>query len=245
MNDTTARCKLQLRLKEGYGRLDKAFLVPDEDHDSLYFTDFVDLSESGRIHLFDTGYYSIDYYDKTTRSGNFFVTHKHDNLSLEVLDERPAPQEIGPSGYTLLRDCLVLIGTDKRRSPHRYRALEVIDSEGERYWLLTNLFDLTAEQIAQLWRYRWTVEIVFRWLKRQLHLSHMMTHSLNGMLIQVTVALIVYGLLVLYNQDAVFSPARLLRQIQQAFEATIWFDGYLQGFEEAARLMLPTLDPSS
>jgi len=168
VNDTTARCKLQLRLKEGYGGPDKAFLVPGEDHDSLYFTDFVDLSASGRIYLFDTGYYSINYYDELTESGNFFVTHKHANLSLEVLVEQSVPQEVGPSGYIILRDCIVLIGADERRSPHRYRALEIIDSQGEKYWLLTNLFDLTAEQIAQLWRYRWTVEILFRWLKLQL-----------------------------------------------------------------------------
>jgi len=150
VNDTTARCKLQLRLQEGYGGPDKAFLVPGEDHDSLYFTDFVELSESGRIYLFDTGYYSIDHYDDLTESDNFFVTRKHANLSMEVLEERSVSQEVGPSGYTILRDCIVLIGVDERRSSCRYRALEIIDSEGKKYWLLTNLLGLTAEQIAQL-----------------------------------------------------------------------------------------------
>jgi hypothetical protein len=67
------------------------------------------------------------------------------------------PQEVGSSGYTILRDRIVLIGMDERRSPHHYRALEVITSEGEQYWLLTNLFDLDAEQVAQLWHYRWTI----------------------------------------------------------------------------------------
>lgn len=245
VNDTTARCKLQLRLKEGYGGLDKAFLVPGQDHDSLYFTDFVDSSESGRIHLFDTGYYSINHYDEITESDNFFVTHKHANLSMEVLEEQSVPQEVGPSGYTILRDCIVFIGADERRSPHRYRALEIIDSQGEKYWLLTNLFDLTAEQIAQLWRYRWTVEIVFRWLKSQLQLNHMITYSLNGMLIQVAVALIVFGLLVVYNQNATLSLALLLCQIQREFESTIWLYGYLLGFWEAVRLLLPILPFSS
>ncbi len=205
VNDTTARCKLQLRLQEGYGGPDKAFLVPGEDHDSLYFTDFVELSDSGRIYLFDTGYYSIDHYDDLTESDNFFVTRKHANLSMEVLEERSVSQEVGSSGYTILRDCIVLVGVDERRSSCRYRALEIINSEGKKYWLLTNLLGLTAEQIAQLWRYQWTVEIVFRWLKLQLQLDHMIAYSLNGILIQVAVALIVYGLLVLYNQDATFA----------------------------------------
>ncbi len=245
VNDTTARCRLQLRLAGGYGGLDKAFLVPGEDHDSLYFTDFVELSESGRIYLFDTGYYSIAHYDELTESDNFFVTRKHTNLSLEVVEERSVPQEVGPSGYTILRDCIVLIGTDERRSPHRYRAVEVINSEGKKYWLLTNLLDLTAEQIAQLWRYRWTVEIVFRWLKLQLQVDHMIAYSLNGMLIQVAVALIVYGVLVLYNQDTTFSPARLLRQVQQELEESIWLCGYLLGFWDAVRLLFPTPWPSS
>jgi IS4 transposase len=245
VNDTTARCKLQLRLQGGYGGLDKAFLVPGEDHDSLYFADFVKPSESSRIYLFDTGYFSIEHYDELTESDNFFVTRKHANLSITVVEEQPVPQEVGPSGYTILQDCTVLIGTDERRSPHRYRALEVITSEGEKRWLLTNLFDLDAEQIAQLWRYRWTIEIVFRWLKLQLKLAHMISYSINGMLIQVAVALIVYGLLVLYNQDATFSPTRLLRQIQQEFEEGIWLHGYLSGFSDAARLLFSTFWPSS
>lgn len=240
MNDTTARCKLQLRLQGGYGGLDKAFLVPGQDHDSLYFADFVKLSESGRIYLFDTGYFSIKHYDELIESDNFFVTRKHANLNIEIVEERPVSQEVGPSGYTILQDCVVLIGTDERRSPHRYRALEVITSEGDKRWLLTNLFDLDAEQIAQLWRYRWTVEIVFRWLKLQLKLDHMISYSINGMLIQVTVALIVYGLMVLYNQDTTFSPTRLLRRIRQEFEGTIWLHGYLAGFSDVVRLLFST-----
>jgi IS4 transposase len=245
VNDTTARCKLQVRLQGGYGGLDKAFLVPGEDHDSLYFTDFVELAESSRIYLFDTGYFSIEHYDELTVSDNFFVTRKHANLNIEIVEKRPVPQEVGSSGYALLQDCTVLIGTDERRSSHRYRALEVITSEGEQRWLLTNLFDLDAEQIAQLWRYRWTIEIVFRWLKSQLKLEHLISYSINGMLIQVTVALIVYGLLVLYNQDVTFSPTRLLRQIQQEFEEGIWLHGYLSGFSDAARLLFSTFWPSS
>lgn len=240
VNDTTARCKLQLRLQGGYGGLDKAFLVPGQDHDSLYFADFVKLSESGRIYLFDTGYFSIKHYDELIESDNFFVTRKHANLNIEIVEERPVSQEVGPSGYTILQDCIVLIGTDERRSSHRYRALEVITSEGDKRWLLTNLFDLDAEQIAQLWRYRWTVEIVFRWLKLQLKLDHMISYSINGMLIQVTVALIVYGLMVLYNQDITFSPTRLLRRIRQEFEGTIWLHGYLAGFSDAVRLLFST-----
>lgn len=86
---------------------------------------------------------------------------------------------------------------------------------------------------------------MFRWLKLQLKLDHLIAYSINGMLIQVAVALIVYGLLVLYNQDAIFSPARLLRHIQQEFEEAIWLHGYLLGFWYAVRLLFPTPWPSS
>lgn len=57
--------------------------------------------------------------------------------------------------------------------------------------------------------------------------------------------MIVYGLLVLYNQDATFSPTRLLRQIQQELEEAIWLHGYLLGFSEAVRLLFSTPWPSS
>jgi hypothetical protein len=90
-----------------------------------------------------------------------------------------------------------------------------------------------------------TSAVVLTNANRYVQLNHMITYSLNGMLIQVAVALIVYGLLVLYNQDATFSPARLLRQIQREFEEAIWLNGYLLGFWEAVRLLFPTLGLSS
>ena len=105
---------------------------------------------------------------------------------------------------------------------------------------LTDLLDLPVEQVCALKRYRWTVETVIRWLKKQLGLDHLISYtqkagtgSPQGVIMQVTVALIVYGLLVLYNQGRPLSVARLKRQIRTDLHQALYEWSYRQGYQEA------------
>ena len=65
-----------------------------------------------------------------------------------------------------------------------------------------------------MYHYRWTIEIVFRWLKQLLQLDHLMSHDPTGIVRQILTALIVWGLLVVANQDSGnFSPKQFWRQL--------------------------------
>src|SRR5262249_46081873 len=57
-------------------------------------------------------------------------------------------------------------------------------------WLITDRLDLDAELVALAYRYRWTVELFFRWLKCILGCRHLISNSQNGVTIQLYVALI-------------------------------------------------------
>ncbi len=66
-------------------------------------------------------------------------------------------------------------------------------------WLLTNRVELTAELVALAYRYRWTVELFFRWMKCILGCRHLLSEDANGVAMQGYAALIASLLVVLWT----------------------------------------------
>ena len=226
--------KLQLRLSGGYGGLDRILFTPAAGNDNPSFLRLLDLQEqAGAIYLFDTGYFKIETYARIVETGNHFVTPLHGNITVEVVEDRPLPSEPLSSGYLVHKDQIVRIGTGDRESAHLYRLVDATDSRGRRRQMLTDLLDLTVDQICALRRYRWTVETVIRWLKKHLGLDHLISYSPRGVILQVTMALIVYGLLVLYNQRQPLSVARLRRKIRTDLHQALYEWGWKQGYQAA------------
>ena len=71
------------------------------------------------------------------------------------------------------------------------------DGKATELWLITDRLDLDAESVALAYRYRWTVELFFRWLKCVLGARHLIAHNRNGVTLQMYAALIVSLLIVL------------------------------------------------
>lgn len=234
VNEQRAGFKLQLRLSGGYGGLDRIFFTHAAGNDNPSFQDLLDLQpQAGAIYLFDTGYFKIDTYDQIVETGNHFLTLLHGKMKVEVVEERPVPSSPLPNGYCIHADQRIRLGQGKRQSSHLYRLVTVTDSRGKEGRILTDLLELPVEQLCALRTYRWTVETVIRWLKKQLHLDHLISLSPHGVILQVTIALIVYGLLVVYNQQAPLSVARLLRRLRTDLHQALYEWGFQQGYQTA------------
>jgi IS4 transposase len=116
--------------------------------------------------------------------------------------------------------------------------LRVRQTNGQEITLLSSLIDLSADQICLLYRYRWTIEIVFRWLRQTLELEHLTSHDPVGILRQILTALIVWGLLVIANQDSgKLSPKQLWRQLQADIHQAVFEYGCCLGFQGAMSLL--------
>jgi hypothetical protein len=229
-----ASVKLQLRLQSGYGGLDRLLFTPGAGNDNPAFRRLLDLEQDkGAIYLFDTGYFKIETYDKIIETGNHFVTLRHRNIAVEVIEERPTPCEPLENGYKVHKDQIVRLGTGDKKSAYLYRLVEVTDTRGNRDQILSDLVDLPIEQLCALRTYRWTVETMIRWLKKQLKLDHLISYSPRGVILQSVIALIVYGLLVLYNQGKPLSIARLRRQIRVDLHQALADWAYLKGYQAA------------
>ena len=100
------------------------------------------------------------------------------------------------TGAGVISDATVQIGWRKDRRPVEtdLRLVEVQflnrQNQPEIIRLLTNRFDLPAEIIALLYRYRWQVELFFRWLKCMANFKHFFSESQSAMQMQIYVAII-------------------------------------------------------
>ncbi|MDT8442830.1 MAG: transposase, partial [Desulfuromonadales bacterium] len=69
------------------------------------------------------------------------------------------------------------------------------------YWIATNRNDLTAEEIAEVYKLRWNIETFFGWWKRHLKVYHLIARSKYGLMVQLLGGLITYLLLAIYCRE--------------------------------------------
>ena len=81
--------------------------------------------------------------------------------------------------------------------------------------------------------YRWTIEIVFRWLKRVLQLDTLISVSPTGIELQVAVALIAYGVLLQYHQGGALSLKALQRRVKTEVHRALFAAGVAEGERRA------------
>jgi hypothetical protein len=226
-----AGIKVQLRLRAGYGGIDRVMVTGAKGNDNPYFRALLDLESAapGQLYLFDTGYCKLATYDAVREHGSDLVTILHESITVEVVEERQVPRPETAQGYTIHSDRLVRLGTGKTRSPHLWRVLDATDTQGQRRTILTSLLTESAERITQLRTYRWTIEIVFRWLKRVLQLDALISVSPAGIAMQVAVALIVYGVLLLYHAGGPLSLKALQRRVKTELHGAIFAAGVAEG----------------
>lgn len=225
--------KLQLKIAGESGAIKQILLTPGTGNDSPYFRTLLgDLAaQEGTLFVFDGGYWSKDTYQEIVDSGNDFVTKRAGRIKPLIIEERALPQEPLASEYTVVKDATVHLDEE---NPQRYRLLVVTLTNGKEVTLLSSLLEAPADHICLLYRYRWTIEIVFRWLRQTLQIEHIMSHDPTALLRQILTALIVWGLLVIANQDAgKLSPKQLWRQLHADLHQAILEFGYRLGLAEA------------
>ena len=158
-------------------------------HDKTKMSDFI--TEPGITYLFDRAYLDYNEYDRYCSDGIYFVTRLKKNALIEVLSERAVP-----NGGNVLSDKTVILGGGTAKMTNPLRLIEVVDSSnGEIFHIVTNRFDLSAEDIADIYRLRWSIEVFFKWIKQHLKIKHFYGRTFNAVLIQIYCALILYCLL--------------------------------------------------
>jgi Transposase DDE domain len=161
------------------------------------------------------------------------VSILHESMAVELIAEREIPTAVTAQGYSIHSDRIVYLGTGKTRSAYRWRLIDATDTQGQRRTIVSSLLEESAERLTQLRAYRWTIEIVFRWLKRVLQLDTLISYSPGGIQLQVAVALITYGVLLLYHAGGALSVKALQQRVQRALHEALFAAGVAEGERRA------------
>jgi hypothetical protein len=95
-------------------------------------------------------------------------------------------------------DALVLLGTPGVNQTEKPVRLVGYKVDNVNYWVATDRFDLSAEQVASAYKLRWAIESFFAWWKRHLKVYHLIARSRYGLMVQILSGLITYILLAIY-----------------------------------------------
>ncbi len=214
---------------------------------------------SRKVYLIDGGYAEYALYEDIRQAQSSFVARLHENAVYEVLEERELSPDDMAAGATF--DRVVWLGSKATRAnlskpvrlvqvhvksppprglaPRRSKMSNHNTAQPQRkeydLLLVTDLMDLPAEVIATLFRYRWTIELFFRWFKCVLGFSHLICESREGVQIMVYCALIVSLLITLWTGRK--PTKRTLEMIQLYFQGWAELDeleAHIEGLKTAA-----------
>jgi hypothetical protein len=176
--------------------------------------------ETGVTYVFDLGYYDFGWWAKLIAKGCRIVTRLKSHTKTTVVAERVLAPDVIARGRVVKDRTVRLHGRLKNTRTHPLmcdlREIHVIIDTGKKLRIITNDLVSSAEEIADLYKTRWQIELFFRWVKQNLKIKTFLGTSENAVRIQLTVAMIAYLLVRMAHasQDAVKAPVTFVRLVR-------------------------------
>lgn len=172
--------------------------------------------EPGATYVYDLGYYDYGWWTGLDDAGCRFVTRLKKNTPFSVVNENCVPKN-----SNILTDRIGHLPArlaNSRNNPLQVpvREITVTIKTGKLLRIVTNDLDAPAEEIADLYKQRWQIELFFRWVKQTLRIKHFIGISENAVRIQIAIALIAFLILRMAKlaQKAVHSPLEFARLVR-------------------------------
>lgn len=145
----------------------------------------------GSIAVFDRGYYSYKQYRTWGEEGVFWVTRRRSSATWKLLKENDISEHHIKHG--VVRDCLVLLGNPQMGKHKQFTARLILFRDAQtnkEFEFLTNLHTYSPLTIAELYKRRWQIELLYKRLKQNFPLQYFLGDNENAIRIQIWCALI-------------------------------------------------------
>jgi len=157
------------------------------------------LPEPGAFYVMDRGYTDFERLHQLHQASAFFVIRAKSNLQFRRIYSHPVDKQTG------LRcdQSVALTGFyTAQHYPDRLRRIKYYDAETDkRLVFLTNNFSIQAITVTEIYRYRWQVELFFKWIKQHLRIKSFFGTSENAVKTQVWIAVSVYVLVAIIKKQ--------------------------------------------
>ena len=167
--------------------------------------------EPGAFYVMDRGYVDFTRLARLDEAGSFFVTRAKSNMKARRRYSRPVDRSTG----LICDQTIMLTGFYTRQGfENPLRRVKFKDAEtGKTLVFLTNNFALPAMTIARLYKYRWQVELFFKWIKQHLRIKAFFGTSGNAVKTQIWSAICIYVLVAIVKKRLAI-PASLYEILQ-------------------------------
>lgn len=153
------------------------------------------------IVVFDRGVSSRKSYTKFMEDDLQFVTRVNTNITYKEVKTNKLHKQVH-SGIRIEQDISVILKDRQQnwmKNPLRIIKATITESKKDIYFL-TNIEDMSAEEIAFIYKQRWDIEVLFKFLKQELNLSHLVSRTENGIRVMVYMTLILAILIIAYKK---------------------------------------------
>lgn len=156
--------------------------------------------EKGSFYIFDRAYMvTAMLFLIEMKEAYFVVREKHKMVFKVVQDKQYDNPETGVMADQIIR---FKGHKTKKNYPKELRRVVFYDKEGNRTFVFyTNNFEITAEEVALLYKFRWRCELFFKWLKQHLRIKEFYGTSENAVKIQIYAAIAAYCLVVIVQEE--------------------------------------------
>lgn len=157
--------------------------------------------EKEDVLLFDRGIQRTQTYEDFSQQGYKFVTRVKINRRYKKI--RSNELIINNSDNNkYLEDVVIHLykGVPNTIVKNDVRLIKFINQENNEIWLATNLFHLSTQEIADLYKRRWDIETFFKFIKQNLGYKHFLSHNMKGMKVYIYMILITALLFLLYRK---------------------------------------------
>ncbi len=161
----------------------------------------------------------------------YFVVREKSHMRFNVIEDRA----VDPNSGIMTDQIIRLDGLKtKYQYPENLRRVTYHDAEsGNDFVFYTNNRDVSAEQVALLYRYRWRVELFFKWMKQHLHIKEFFGHNENAIQIQIYTAISAYCIVAIAEHR--LNLGRDMYEVLRVLQGSLYEKIPLRDFFEAGR----------
>lgn len=154
--------------------------------------------EPNGIYVMDRGFVDYERLNNIHKHQAYFITRAKINMKCRRLYSEKVDKQTG----VLFDQTIHLVNFySLKEYPEKLRRIKFYDIETDKKFIfITNNFELTALQIAMLYKYRWKIELFFKWIKQHLKVKSFWGHSENAVKVQVYVAIITFIIVAIVKQ---------------------------------------------
>ncbi len=191
--DSSKKAKVHLGFDINRAIPKKIFLTDGKGDERPFVSKILSPGQTG---VMDRYYQCHKDFDLWQTEEKHFVCRIKKKTHKAVIEANPVS-----SDSIVFYDATVLLGTPKVNQTKKPVRLVGYRVDGKKYWVATDRNDITAEEVACIYKLRWDIEIFFGWWKRHLKVYHLIARSQYGLMVQILGGLITYLLIAIYCRN--------------------------------------------